>query len=137
MATEETKYVTFAEAVFLHIRLMRLLGERRYGVFDRALVESALARPQQAAAFEGADLIRQAATLCFGLIKNHPWVGGNKRTATAITDEFLFRNGFDVTTTPAETVEMVLTVEVGRWGVDEVESWLRERVKLIPVQSSE
>ena len=137
MATEETRYVTFAEAVFLHIRLMRLLGERRYGVFDRALVESSLARPQQAAAFEGADLIRQAATLCFGLIKNHPWVGGNKRTATAITDEFLFRNGYEVTATPAETVEMVLAVEGDRWGVDEVEGWLRERSKLISAQSPE
>src|ERR1041385_2446099 len=106
---------------------MRLRGERRYGVFDRALVESSLARPQQAAAFENADLIRQAATLYFGLIKNHPWIGGNKRTATAVTDEFLNRNGYEVTATPAETVEMVLAVEGDRWGVDEVESWLRER----------
>jgi death-on-curing protein len=137
LATEATKYVTLAEAVFLHIRLMRLLGERRYGVFDRALIESALARPRQAAAFEDADLIRQAATLYFGLIKNHPWVGGNKRTATAITDEFLFRNGYEVMATPTETVQMVLAVEGGGWGVDEVESWLRERVKLIPAQSLE
>jgi len=137
LATEEANYVTFAESVFLHIRLMRLLGERRYGVFDRALIESALARSQQAAAFENADLIRQAATLCFGLIKNHPWVGGNKRTATAITDEFLFRNGYEVTATPAETVEMVLAVEGDRWGVDEVEGWLRERSKLISAQSPE
>jgi hypothetical protein len=45
LANEEVRYVTFAEAVFLHIRLMRLFGERRYGVFDRALVESALTRP--------------------------------------------------------------------------------------------
>lgn len=56
MATEETKYVTFAEAVFIHIRLMRLLRERRYGVFDRTLLESALARPRQAATYEKADL---------------------------------------------------------------------------------
>jgi len=131
LATEETKYVTLAEAVFLHIRLMRLLGERRYGVFDRALVESTLARPQQAAAFEKADLIRQAATLCFGLIKNHPWVGGNKRTATAVTDEFLFRNGYEVEAPTAETVEMVLAVEGGRLGVDEIENWLRARVRPI------
>ena len=101
MATEGAKYITLAEAIFLHIRLMRLLGERRYGVFDRALIESALARPQQAAAFENADLIRQAATLYLGLIKNHPWVGGNKRTATAVTDEFLFRNGYEVAATSA------------------------------------
>lgn len=64
--------------------LMRYYGEVRYGVADRTLVESALARPQQAAAYENADLIRQAATWCFGLIKNHPWIGGNKRTATVI-----------------------------------------------------
>jgi death-on-curing protein len=84
------------KAVLLHIELMRTLGEVRCGVFERGLVESALARPRQAAVYEGADLIRQAATLCFGLIKNHPWIGGNKRTATAITDEFLFRNGLEV-----------------------------------------
>jgi death-on-curing protein len=46
------------------------------------LIESVLARPQQAAAYENADLIRQAATLYFGLVKNHPWVGGNKRTSS-------------------------------------------------------
>jgi death-on-curing protein len=137
LATEEVRYVTLAEAVFLHIRLMRLLGERRYGVFDRALIESTLARPQQAATFENADLIRQAATLCFGLIKNHPWIGGNKRTATAITDEFLFRNDYEVTATPAETVEMVFAVEGDRWGMDEVESWLRERSKPIPAHGQE
>lgn len=67
-------------------------------------------------------------------LKIHPRAGGNKRTATAITDEFLFRNGYKVTATPAETVEMVLAVEGDRWGVDEVESWLRERAKLIPLK---
>src|SRR5438270_10743423 len=116
---------------------MRALGEGRFGIFDRALIESALARPKHAAAYDEADLPAQAATLCFGLIKNHPWVGGNKRTATAITDEFLFRNGYEVTATTVETVEMILAVEGDRWGVDEVENWLRERAKLLPVQSSE
>jgi prophage maintenance system killer protein len=43
----------------------------------------------------------------------------------------MFRNGYEVTATTAETVEMVLAVEGDRWGVDEVESWLRERAKLI------
>ena len=59
-------------------------------------------------------MIRQSATLCFGLIKDHPWVGGNKRTATAITDELPFRNGYEVTATTAETVGMVLAVEGSR-----------------------
>jgi death-on-curing protein len=130
LATEGTSYVTFAEAIFIHIRLMQLLKEQRYGVFDRTLIESALARPLQAARYENADLIRQAATLCFGLIKNHPWVGGNKRTATAIVDEFLFRNGYVLTATATETVEMVLAVDGGLWKIDKLESWLRGKASL-------
>jgi prophage maintenance system killer protein len=71
LAIHETVYISYTEAVVEHIELMRRLEEVRYGVFDRALIESALARPQQAAAYDNADLPAQAATLCFGLIKNH------------------------------------------------------------------
>jgi death-on-curing protein len=107
--------------------LMRRLGETHFGVFDRSLIESALARPRHAAAFEGADPIRQAATLCFGLIKNHPWIGGNKRTATILVDRFLHINGLELRTTVSETIEMVLAVEAGRWEVDEITDWYRQR----------
>lgn len=125
MAIEETKVISFSDAVYLHIKLMQLCGETRFGVSDRTLVESALARPQQAANYENADIIRQAATRCFGLIKNHPWIGGNKRTATAIVDEFLFRNGYEVNASVREIVEMVLAVESDAWKIDEIESWFR------------
>ena len=128
MATEEIPYISYVEAVLLHIELMRLLGETRYGVFDRALVESSLARPKQAAEYEDADPLRQAATLCYGLIKNHPWVGGNKRTATALLDEFLYRNGIDLTANTNELIEMVLAIEADRWQVEEIDSWLRGHV---------
>ena len=87
MATEPTRYITYAEAVLIHVVVMRYFGESHFGVDDRALIESALARSKHAATYENADIVRQAATLCFGLIKNHPWVGGNKRTATAIMVE--------------------------------------------------
>ena len=72
MATEKFVYLTLQEAVKFHVLYMRKVGETRFGVFDKTLIESALARPRQAARYENADLIRQAATLCFGLIKNHP-----------------------------------------------------------------
>jgi death on curing protein len=125
------RYISYPEAVFIHVRLMRLAGEERCGIFDRTLIESALSRPQQAAVYEGADLFRQAATLCFGLIKNHPWVGGNKRTATAIMDEFLFRNGVELMAEVAGMVEMVLAVEADRWGIGEIESWLHRHSRNI------
>ncbi|MCI0388454.1 MAG: type II toxin-antitoxin system death-on-curing family toxin [Acidobacteria bacterium] len=126
------EYVSFADALYIHFKLMRLEGETRFGVFERSLIESALARPRQAAAYENADLARQAATLCLGLIKNHPWIGGNKRTATAIVDEFLFRNGHGINASVREIVEMVMAVESDRWKVDEIELWLR--VRMIPRQ---
>jgi death-on-curing protein len=126
LATEQTIYLTYPEAVFLHLDHMRRLGELRCGAFDRSLVESALARPQQAAAYENADLIRQAATLYFGLVKNHPWIGSNKRTSSLLVDEFLFRNGIEVNASLQKTIALVLNIEADIWKVDEIEAWLRE-----------
>ena len=73
MATENFVYLTIEEAVRFHVLYMRKLGETRFGVFDKNLIESAI--------YENAGIIRQTATLIFGLIKSHPWEGGNKRTA--------------------------------------------------------
>lgn len=126
MATEGFQYITYLEAVLIHFEVMRFFGETHIGVADRPLIESALARPQQAAAYENASIFRQAATLCFGLIKNHPWVGGNKRTATAIAEAFLFRNGWIVSYTSTAIVELSLAIESDFYGVDEIEAWYRQ-----------
>lgn len=127
MATKTFIYLTFLDAVEGHFDLMRFYGEDRIGIFDKTLIESALARPKHAALYENADIIRQAVTLCFGLIKNHPWQGGNKRTATHLTRIFLQLNGFRIVYELVEIVELVLNVESDVWKVDEIESWLRER----------
>lgn len=93
METRATVYLEFDDAVWLHLSLMKEWNEVRFGVDHRSLIESALARPKQSALYENADIVRQSATLCFGLIKNHPWLGGNKRTATHLTEVFLDING--------------------------------------------
>jgi death on curing protein len=131
LATKTFIYLTFLEAVEEHFDLMRSYEEERIGIFDKTLIESALARPKHAALYENADIIRQAATLCFGLIKNHPWQGGNKRTATHLTRIFLQLNGLRIVYELVEIVELVLNVEADVWKVDEIEIWLRERVEKI------
>lgn len=131
MAIEDVVYLEYEEAVWLHFRLMWEWKEIRFGVDRRELLESALARPKQAAFYENADLVRQAATLCFGLIKNHPWQGGNKRTATFLMRIFLRRNGFQLKYKISEVIEMVLAVESDAWKVDEIENWLRTKVEKI------
>lgn len=80
MATRRFVYLTYLDAVEYHFDLMWFYGESRVGVFDRTLIESALARPKDAAFYELADIIRQAATLCFGFIKTiHGAVAINER----------------------------------------------------------
>ena len=129
MATEKFVYLTVAEAVKFHVLYMRRVGETRFGVFDKGLVESALMRPRHAADFENADLIRQAARLLFGLIKSHPWQGGNKRTATFLTNLFLNRNGYKINAPTIELVKICLQIESDVWKVDEIENWLRDKVE--------
>ena len=129
MATKRFVYLTYLDAIELHFDVIRFYGEARIGIFDRNLIESALARPKHAASHENADIIRQAATLCFGFIENHPWSGGNKRTATHITKVFLKINGYDLKHELPEIIEMVLAIESDEWKIDEIENWLRERTK--------
>ena len=131
MATRTFIYLTYLDAVKNYFDLMRLYGEKRIGIFDKTLIESALARPKHAAIYENADIIRQAATLCFGLIKNHPWHGGNKRTATHLTQIFLELNGYQLNFELVEIIELSLNVESDVWKVDEIEDWLREKIKQI------
>ncbi len=78
--------------------------------------------------FENVDLIRQAASLLYGLIKNHPWEGGNKRTATFLTTVFLKRNGSRFFAKTEELVEVCLKIESDELKVDEIDTWLRSRV---------
>ena len=131
MEIEAVLYIEFLEAIEIHFELMRHYGENRIGIFEPTLIESALARPRHAAVYENADILRQAAHLCFGLIKNHPWQGGNKRTATALTDSFLYRNGFELNASRDEIIELSLNVESDHWKIDEIESWLRQHLKKI------
>jgi death on curing protein len=131
LAIENVLYIEYAEAVALHFEIMFNFGESRIGVVEPNLIESALARPKHAAAYENADFIRQAATLLFGLIKNHPWHGGNKRTATGLTDSFLHRNGFNLKAELEEVIELALNIKADVWKVDEIENWLRTKVEKV------
>jgi len=129
LTKRDVLYIDYIHAVDLHFELMHVWNETRFGVGDRELIESALARPRHSAVYENADIVRQAATLCFGLIKNHPWIGGNKRTATLLMEEFLYINRLDLVASPQELYKMSLAVESNKWKVDEIELWLREKVR--------
>ena len=80
-----------------------------------------------AAYYEGADLARQAATLLWGLVENHPFYDGNKRTGWVTMRTFLLLNGRVVTANEDDSFALVIAVTQGLT-VDEVEAWLRARI---------
>lgn len=84
-------------------------------------------RPRAVAYYESADLIGQAATLLWGLIENHPFHDGNKRTAWVTAEAFLNVNGFAITASDDAAFEVIVAVAQGL-SVDATETWLRERV---------
>jgi death-on-curing protein len=59
------------------------------------------------------------------LNKNHPWVGGNKRTAAALASIFLMRNGYRIATSMGDISDLVHDVEADRKGPSEITAWLR------------
>lgn len=90
-------------------------------------MKSALARPKMAAFFETADPIRQGATLLRGLVENHPFHDGNKRTAWVAMRAFMILNGWAVTGSEDERFTLIVAVAQGL-GVDEANTWLRANV---------
>lgn len=112
--------------------LMQRLGETQLITFDRGLIDTALSRPRNAAEHENADLVRQSAALCFGVIKDRPWNCGNKRMATILTDRFLQMNGMKVNASTTQVIEMAVSIDTDRWNIDNVEQWYRQNT--IPLQ---
>lgn len=97
------------------------------GVRDRNLLESALARPRQREAYGESDFHRLAASLAYGLARNHPFADGNKRTAWTSARAFLALNGINLRPDPAAAVEMMVALAEGRLSEDDFAGWLRDQ----------
>jgi death-on-curing protein len=96
------------------------------GVRDEALIESALARPQNKWQYEpDADLFRIAAAYGYGLTKNHGFIDGNKRVGYMAAYVFLGLNGFDVDAAEPEVVLTMLDLASGTLSEEQFSAWLR------------
>ena len=97
------------------------------GLRDAALLESALARPQQLAAYGQPDVAALAAAYGFGLARNHPFVDGNKRTAFIAIELFLALNGHEMRATDVDCVSTMLALAAGELSEDALTAWIRAR----------
>jgi death-on-curing protein len=124
------RYLSLSEVVELHRRLLEATGGAA-GIRDLGALESALAQPKVTVA--GSDvystLVEKAAALCFSLVRNHPFVDGNKRVGHAAMETFLVLNGVEVAAGLDEQERVMLDVAAGRIDRNHLADWLRQHIK--------
>ena len=118
----------FIEA--LHQEQLRLHGGAA-GIRDSGLLDSALARPLQKEAYGDPDIFDLAAAYLFGVLKNHPFVDGNKRTGLAAADLFLYFNGFSLEAVQEDIIQLVLMVSTSEIDEAGAAAFLRDHTVAI------
>ena len=98
------------------------------GVRDENILESALARPQQKWHYaHSTDVPLLAAAYAFGLVKNHPYRDGNKRTGFLAMVTFLEINGHELEATDAEVVTEIVALADGSTSEESLADWIRQQ----------
>lgn len=95
------------------------------GVRDPGLLESALTRALNRAAYGEPDVAELAGGYAYGIARNHPFVDGNKRTAFVCAELFLALNGWDLIASDAECVMTMLALAAGELDDAGYAAWLR------------
>lgn len=99
------------------------------GLRDEGLLDSALARPLNLAAYEMPDLFDLAASYGVGLAKNHPFNDGNKRAAFLAVGLFLALNGYRLRVGQIEATQTMLAVAAGELDEPGLAAWLRDNTQ--------
>jgi death-on-curing protein len=119
------RWIPDAAVRAMHAELLAEHGGRP-GIRDSALLSSALARPRNRRAY-GASASRfdLAAAYGFGIVKNHPFIDGNKRLALAVMYVFLDINGYLLDAPEAEAADMILRLAAGELGEKDLAGWVK------------
>ncbi len=101
------------------------------GLRDIALLESALARPHQLLAYGTPDIAALAACYAGGILRNHPFVDGNERTAWLLAVTFLDLKGYDVDAEMPDALQAMLALAAGTLAEEAFAAWLAGRLRRI------
>lgn len=119
--------LTKKQVLMLHAQLIESTGGSD-GIRDEGLLDSALESPFQS--FGGEELFpsiqAKAARLCYGLVKNHAMIDGNKRIGAHSMLVFLAVNGYELKYTQKELVDLILDVANGKKEYEDILPWILE-----------
>ncbi len=127
------RYLTVNEVLETYSRVMQQTGGA-IGIHDLGALESAVAQPRMT--FGGEELyptiVEKASALGFSLIQNHPFVDGNKRTGHAALELSLVLNGYEISATVDEQVNIILQVAASEMKREAFTEWLRGHIRQMP-----
>ena len=127
----DPKWVTRELVEFIHESVIEV-GGGSHGLRDAALLESALARPQNLHAYGEDDIFQLGASYAEGIAHNHAFVDGNKRTAFFVASDFLEQNGYELqSAVDQEHADMMVELGQGKISREEAAEHLhRYSVKI-------
>jgi len=124
------RWIWVVETVALAVHEAQLAEHGGFaGIRDEGLFSSAMARPQNLAAYgDRPDVADLAAAYAFGLARNHPFLDGNKRTAFVVMELFLNLNGYSLEADDAECISTMESVAAGNSSEKSLATWLRAHI---------
>ena len=120
----EPCWLTREAVLAIHAQLLARFGGSS-GIRDDNMLESALAKPRQLHAYGQPNAYEMAAAYAFGIVKNHPFIDGNKRAGFVAAYTFLGINGIDFTASEEEAVIFTRGLAAGDVTIEEYTLWLR------------
>jgi len=124
------EFLTRAVVEAMHAEQLRRHGDA-FGIRDENALESALARPENKAAYGYPDDTELAAAYVFSIARNHAFVDGNKRTAIVAAGTFLLLNGFRLTADDGIVYTFVMALAAGEIEEDGAIQFFRDYTKPI------
>ena len=121
--------------VWIRRDVVRALHERQLAehggapdIRDEGLLDSALNAPKHLFHYESAGICTLGAAYGFNLMKNHPFIDGNKRTAYVCMRLFLVLNGCDIEANRKEKIKVILKLAAGKMNREGLSSWIQEHL---------
>lgn len=125
----EPKWLTLAMVQAIHGESLAAFGGAP-GIRDEALLESTLAKPRNLFAHAREPTIYDlAASYCSGVVRNHPFIDGNKRAGLLAARAFLFLNGYEFEPEEADEVNVILDLAAGAIDDQALAEWFRANTR--------
>ena len=126
----EPVWLTHDAVMAIHADLIAEYGGLG-GIRDAGLLDSGLARPQNILAYGEPPVFELAAAYCAGVVRNHPFIDGNKRTGLMAAYTFLRLNDYRLMASEPEAVFMIRDLAAGEIDEAELAAWIAASVEVV------